>query len=486
MRIGRYCLVAIGAGLLVLAALVSQSIATAASPHASWTQVSALIGSAQAEERNPPAPVETWSPEEVDWKAIEQFIAHNPGVLLGIIALPIILLLTVLARRRHYLGFSILIGAISGAACEAIPQIATLTGSPILARLVQSVAAALVALVFALLFDLMFFIGRLSQRLILGKSLCGPDPVRGWFQDAIFVERWAPSSDRTQEVDDAVARWHIALVTGAGALVASVLIQGHFFAALHEHFSPGGFLTTSVILVAALYILEPLRERVLRLADPGHHQEGVPDSLVRTVINSPRRGWLLSGAVVIGALLVQVLIIGLEEAIHKAALFELLLLAFSGLGSMPIAYFLCAALQKRLELRHAIRGISAFFGLLILTFLLMIAAVLSGHAGVRIDNFFGALLGSGFASFTIAPLAGIATALITCAFLFWLSLGFALAAGFIFNGLPIWLMRVMWPRTRGLRPLAYLALAIIITTLILNLVIAPMEFLSSNPGNAVQ
>jgi len=83
-------------------------------------------------------------------------------------------------------------------------------------------------------------------------------------------------------------------------------------------------------------------------------------------------------------------------------------------------------------------------------------------------------------------LAGIATALITCAFLFWLSLGFALAAGFIFNGLPIWLMRVMWPRTRGLRPLAYLALAIIITTLILNLVIAPMEFLSSNPGNAVQ
>src|SRR5215468_3379436 len=331
MRIGRYCLVAIGAGLLVLAALVSQSIATAASPHASWTQVSALIGSAQAEERNPPAPAEPGPPEDLNLKEIERFIAHNPGVLLGGIALPIILLLTVLARRRHYLGFSILIGAISGAACEAIPQIATLTGSPILARLVQSVPAALVALVFALLFDLMFFIGRLSQRLILGKSLCGPDPVRGWFQDSIFVERWAPSSDRTQEVDDAVARWHIALVAGAGTLVATVLIQGHFFAGLHEHFSAGGFLTTSVILIAALYILEPLRERVLRLADPGHHEEGVPDSLVRTVINSPRRGWLLSGAVVIGALVVQVLIISLEEAIHKAALWELLLLAFSGL-----------------------------------------------------------------------------------------------------------------------------------------------------------
>ena len=483
MSIGRYCLVAIGGGLLVLIALVSERIATVANPHASWTQVSALIGPAQAEERNPPAPAETRSPEDLEWKDIEQFIAHNPGVLLGGIALPAILLLTVLARRRHYLGFSILIGAISGAACETIPQIATLTGSPILARLVQSVAAALVALLFAPLFNLMFFIGRLSQRLILGKSLRGPDPVRDWFQDAIFVERWAPSSDRTQEVDDAVARWHIALVTGAGTLVASVLIQGHFFAGLHEHFSAGGFLTTSVILIAALYILEPLRERVLRLADPGHHAEGVPDSLVRTVINSPRRGWLLSGAVVLGALLVQVLIIGLEEAIHKAAPFELLLLAFSGLGSMPIAYFLCAALQKRLELKHAVRGTSAFSALLSLTLLLMIAAVLSGYAGVTTANFVGALLGSGVASSTIVPLAGIATALVTCAILLWLSLGLGLVVGFIFNGLPIWLMRVIWPRTRGLRPLAYLALAIIIATLIQSLVTAPLEILA---GNAAQ
>src|SRR5215813_263697 len=489
MPIGRYLLVAISVGLLALVALASESIAIVASPRASWTQVSVLIGPAQAEARNPPALAEARSPDEVDWREIERFIAHNPGVLLGIIALPIILLLTVLARRRHYLGFSILIGAISGAAFEAIPQIATLTGSPILARLVQSVAAALVALVFALRFDLMFFIGRLSQRLILGKSLRGPDPVRGWFQETIFVERWAPSGDRTQEVDDAVARWHIALVTGAGALVASVLIQGHFFAGLHEHFSAGGFLTTSVILIAALYILEPLRERVLRLADPGHHEEGVPDSLVRTVINSPRRGWVLSGAVVIGAFIVQILIIGLEEAIHKAAPLELLFLAFSGLGPMPIAYFLCAALQKRLELRHAIRGTSAFSALLILTFLLMIAAFLSGYAGVTTANFTGALLGSGYASFTVAPLAGIAATLITCVILFWLSLGFAFVVGFTVNGLPIWLMRVIWPRTPGLRPLAHLALAIIIATLIQNLVIAPLLLLtqdSNSPGNAVQ
>ena len=107
----------------------------------------------------------------------------------------------------------------------------------------QSAAAALVALMVALLFDLMFFIGRLSRRLILGKPLRGPDPVREWFRDAILVQQWAPPRERTQEVDDAVARWHIALVTGAGALVATVVIQGHFVAGLHEHFSAAGFLT---------------------------------------------------------------------------------------------------------------------------------------------------------------------------------------------------------------------------------------------------
>jgi len=86
----------------------------------------------------------------------------------------------------------------------------------------------------------------------------------------------------------------------------------------------------------------------------------------------------------------------------------------------------------------------------------------------------------------MAPLAGIAAALIACAILFWLSLGVALVAGFILSGLPIWLMRVIWPRTRGLRPLAYLALAIIIATLIQSLLVAPVELFSSNPGNAVQ
>ena len=43
------------------------------------------------------------------------------------------------------------------------------------------------------------------------------------------------------------------------------------------------------------------------------------------------------------------------------------------LGPMPIAYFLCAALQKRLELKRAIPGTTAFSALLILRSSLMIA-----------------------------------------------------------------------------------------------------------------
>ena len=181
--------------------------------------------------------------------------------------------------------------------------------------------------------------------------------------------------------------------------MANVVIQGHFVAGLHQHFSAAGFLTTSVILIAALYILEPVRERILRLADPGHHEEAVRDSLVRTVIDSPRQGWLLSASIVVGAVLVQVVIIGLEEAIHKAAPMELLQLAFSGLGPMPIAYFLCAALQERLELKRAIRGTTAFTALLILTFLLMIAPFLGASAGGATAYFGTTLLGSSIASF---------------------------------------------------------------------------------------
>jgi hypothetical protein len=478
MRIGRYSPVSVAAALFALAVLISASVATAAGLASSRTEDSALlIGSAQAAEAKPLA-----GAEDLEWKEFERFITRNPGTMLGGIALPIILLLTILARRRHYLWFSILIGAIAGAACETIPEIATLTASPILARLVQSAAAALVALMVALLFDLMFFIGRLSRRLILGKSLQGPDPVREWFREAILVQRWAPARERTQEVDDAVARWHIALVTGAGALVATVVIQGHFLAGLHEHFSAAGFLTTSVILIAALYILEPLRERILRLADPGHHEETTRDSLVRTVIDSPRQGWLLSASIVLGALLVQVLIIGLEEAIHKATPLELLHLAFSGLGPMPIAYFLCAALQKRLELKRAIRGTSAFSALLLLTFFLVIAPLLAASAGVTTAYFANTLFGSSFASFTIIPLIAVAVALIACAILFWLSLGVALVGGFIFSGLSVWLMQVIWPRTRGARPLAYLALAIVIATLLESLVIAPLEIWGQEPG----
>jgi hypothetical protein len=478
MRIGPYSPVSIAAALLALVALLSASVVAAAGLDLSRTEVSALlIGSAHAAEAKPLA-----AAEDLEWKEFERFITRNPGTMLGGVALPIILLLTILARRRHYLWFSILIGAVAGAACETIPGIATLTASPILARLVQSAAAALVALMVALLFDLMFFIGRLSRRLILGKPLRGPDPVREWFRDAILVQQWAPPRERTQEVDDAVARWHIALVTGAGALVATVVIQGHFVAGLHEHFSAAGFLTTSVILIAALYILEPVRERILRLADPGHHEEAARDSLVRTVIDSPRQGWLLSASIVAGAVLVQVVIIGLEEAIHKAAPWELLQLAFSGLGPMPIAYFLCAALQKRLELKRAIRGTTAFSALLILTFFLMIAPFLGAFAGWMTADFANTLFGSSFARFTIIPLVGIAAALIACAMLFWLSLGVALVGGFIFSGLSVWVMQVVWPRTRGAPPLAYLALAIVIATLLESLMLAPLEIWGQEPG----
>jgi hypothetical protein len=480
MRIGHYSPVSIAAVLFTLAALLSVSVATAAGLHSFRTEVSALlIEPAQAEEAKPLA--------ELEDGEFERFITRNPGTLLGGVALPIILLLTILARHRHYLCFSIMIGAIAGAACQTIPGIATLIASPILARLVQSAAAALIGLMFALLFDLMFFIARLSRRLVLGNSLSGPDPVREWFREAILVQRWAPPSERTQEVDDAVVRWHIALVTGAGALVATVLVQGHFVAGVHEHFSAAGFLTTSVILIAALYILEPVRERILRLADPGHHEQAARDSLVRTLIDSPKQGWLLSASIVLGTLLVQVLIIGLEEAIHKATPMELLELTFSGLGAMPIAYFLCAALQKRLELKRAMRGTSAFSALLFLPFFLMLDLFLAAFVGGMTANFAKALFGSSFASVTIMPLVALAAALIAFAILFWLSLGVALVGGFIFSGLTVWVMQVVWPRTRGTRALVYLALAIVIATLLEHLTIAPLEIWGpGKPSDAIQ
>jgi hypothetical protein len=473
MPIDRYRLCCIAVALLALSALLLANLATAAGPRRPPANVSSLLlQAAHAEDAKPPAA----GNEDPDWKEIEQFIARNPGTLLGGVALPIILLLTILTRRRHYLWFSILIGAIAGAACETIPWVMTLTGSPIAARLMQAAVAALVALLCALWFDLVFFIGRLSRRLIQGRTLRGPDPVREWFRQAILVRWWAPSEQRAQDVDNAVTRWHVALVTGAGALVATVLIQGHFVAGMHEHFTATGFLTTTVILIAALYILEPVRERVLRLADREHHGEAVRDSLVRAVINSPGQGWLLSAFAVLGTLAVQVLIIGLEEAIHKAAPLELLQLAFSGLGPMPIAYFLCAALQSRVELKRAARGTSAFSALLVLTFFLMLAPVLSAFAGAMTAALVKTHLGSSFASFTIVPLIGIAAAFITCATAFWLSLGASLVIGFVFSGLAIWLMPVLWFRSRGKPPLLYLAIAILIATVVEGVVMAPLTF----------
>jgi hypothetical protein len=477
MLIRRSSLVCALAALVTLVALFSTSGARAVAFHASQSAAAApLIRIAQAEEAKPPPGTEN---------ELNQFIARNPGALLGGIALPFILLLTILARRRHYLWFSILIGAAAGAACQTIPDLATSIASPLLARLVQAAAAALVALVCGLLFDLMFFIGRLSRRLIRGGSLRGPDPTREWFRDAIMVRGWMPSRERTQDVDDAVARWHIALVTGAGALVASVVIQGHFMAGLHEHFTAAGFLTTSVILIAALYILEPVRERILHLADPRHREEGTRDSLVRTVIDSPRRGWLLSASIVCGVLLVQVLIIGLEEAVQRAEPVELAELALSGLGPIPIAYFLCAALQERADLTRAVRGTSAFTGLLVLAFLLMLGPILGANAGAMAANYVNAHLSASFASFTIVLLAGIAAALIVCAAVFWLSLGIALALGFIFNGVTPWVMQITWPRTHGARPLVYLAFAIVITTVLGSLVTAPLSIWGAAPGENV-
>jgi hypothetical protein len=43
-------------------------------------------------------------------------------------------------------------------------------------------------------------------------------------------------------------------------------------------------------------------------------------------------------------------------------------------------------------------------------------------------------------------------------------------------------MRVVWPRTRGARPLVYLAVAIVIATLLESLVLAPLEIWLQEPG----
>lgn len=477
MPIDRRFPVAIAAALLAFAVLFSASGATAAGPASSPAVTAPASGPSAAKQAKPPP-----TAEDLDTKEFERFIRRNPGVLIGGVALPLILLLTVLARRRHYLWFSVLIGAVAGAACQTIPLIGVIAASPLSARLVQSATAAVVALLCALWFDLMFFIARLANRLILGKPLQGPDPVREWFRNAVLVRRWTPARDKTHENDDAVERWHIALVTGAGALVATVLIQGHFFAGLREHFNAAGFLTTSVILVAALYILEPVRERILHLANPGHAEEAARDSLVRSIVDSPRQGWLLSVVIVVGALLVQVLIIGLEEAINKAEPSELLELAFSGLGPMPIAYFLCAALQQRLELKRAVLGTSAFFALLVFSLILVIVPILSVTAAGMAAYFAKTALGSGAVSIAIIVLAGIAIAVMLLVMLFWLSLGVSLLVGFIFSGLIVWIMQVLWSRTRGVQPFASLALAIIIATVLESLVAAPLHFWMLEPG----
>ena len=43
-------------------------------------------------------------------------------------------------------------------------------------------------------------------------------------------------------------------------------------------------------------------------------------------------------------------------------------------------------------------------------------------------------------------------------------------------------MQVVWPRTRGARPLVYLAIAVVIVTLLESLVLAPLEIWLQDPG----
>jgi hypothetical protein len=90
--------------------------------------------------------------------------------------------------------------------------------------------------------------------------------------------------------------------------------------------------------------------------------------------------------------------------------------------------------------------------------------------------------GSNLIGFTIGPLAGIAAAMIVWAILFWTSVGVALVGGFILGGFPVWVMKVVWPRTRGAPPFLYLVIAIIITTMLGSLMMAPMEIWGPEPS----
>ena len=99
MPIDRRFPVAIAAALLAFAVLFSASGATAAGPASSPAVTAPASGPSAAKQAKPPP-----TAEDLDTKEFERFIRRNPGVLIGGVALPLILLLTVLARRRHYRG----------------------------------------------------------------------------------------------------------------------------------------------------------------------------------------------------------------------------------------------------------------------------------------------------------------------------------------------------------------------------------------------
>src|SRR5690349_20657244 len=96
------------AALLALAVLLSMSSAhTVGFDSARTGPAAPRIRVAEAEVAQPP--------EDRGLQEFNRVVSRNPGTLLGGIALPIILLLTILARRRHYVWFSLLIGAVAGA-----------------------------------------------------------------------------------------------------------------------------------------------------------------------------------------------------------------------------------------------------------------------------------------------------------------------------------------------------------------------------------
>src|SRR5205807_4098873 len=122
-------------------------------------------------------------------------------------------------------------------------------------------------------------------------------------------------------------------------------------------------------------------------------------------------------------------------------------------GAMPPLYFLCAALQNRLEFNHAIRGSSVFCALLAFALLMLVSpffplAVFKTllSSGFSITDLFHPTI---FAFDLFIFLIGIAIAVVALAIWFWLSLGFALLTGFLLSGVFVWFFQLVCTCTRG-------------------------------------